>query len=143
PDVQDVVFFGKNRPVMIRLHVFNNGKPFSEAWDAYIQKLFKYVDRDGNGFLDAEECKKLIPPMQMQQLVRGNFYAFYNQPNTNVTLEQIDKDGDGKASLEEVKNFYNTNAQVSAMQLVSGPANYGGYPGGNQLTGSLIKHLGG
>jgi Ca2+-binding EF-hand superfamily protein len=29
------------------------------------------------------------------------------------------------------------------MQLVAGPVNYGGYPGGNITTSSLIKHLGG
>ena len=90
PDVQDVIFFGKSRPVTIRLHVFNNRKPFSEAWEAYVQKLFKYADRDGNGVLDAEECKKLIPPVQMQQLVAGNLYAFYNQGGA-VTLEQISR----------------------------------------------------
>src|SRR6185369_13927208 len=69
PDVQDVVFLGKSRPVMLRLHLQVDGKPYSQGWNDYVQKLFKYADRDGNGYLDSEEVKRLPAAAMMQNLI--------------------------------------------------------------------------
>jgi len=47
---------------MIRMHILVDGKPFSAAWDAYVERLFRYADRNGDGFLDADEIKCLPRP---------------------------------------------------------------------------------
>jgi Ca2+-binding EF-hand superfamily protein len=138
PDVQDVVFFGKTRPVMIRMHIFVDGKPFSQAWENHVERLFKYADRDGNGFLDASEVKLLPTAVTMQQMVRGNIYAFNNGPL--LTVDQLDTDEDNKVSLEEVRAYYQEKAQVAPLQIMP-VANYG-VPSGNRLTSALLKHLG-
>jgi Ca2+-binding EF-hand superfamily protein len=139
PDVQDIVFLGKTRPILMRLHILSSGKPYSQAWDNFLRNLFKYADSNGDGVLDENEVKRLPPPLMMQQLVRGNFYNFYNQ--TPVTLALIDKNAEGKVTFEELKAFYNSKAQVAALQLV--PAYNYAQPGGNRLTSSLLRHLGG
>src|SRR4051812_42194224 len=72
PDVQDVIFLGKSRPVMLRLHLTVDGKPFSQGFDDYLRKLFRYADRDGNGYLDREEIKRLPPAAVMQNAILGN-----------------------------------------------------------------------
>src|SRR5262249_41372922 len=84
-DVQDVIFLGKSRPVMLRLHLNVDGKPFSQGWDDYLRKLFRYADRDGNGYLDREEIKRLPPAALMQNMIRGNFYNIYNMPLVTMT----------------------------------------------------------
>ncbi len=139
-DVQDVIFLGKTRPVLMRLHILTDGKPHSQAWDDYVEKLFKFADNNGDGVLDEIEVKRLPSPAMMQQLVRGNFYNFYN--HTAVQMAQVDQNADGKATLDEVKAFYRAKAQVAAVQLV--PAyNYAYGQPGNRLTSALLRHLGG
>src|SRR5947209_1539631 len=59
-DVQDLFFLGDRGPVKIRLHLRVDGRPYSAAWNDYMQALFTYADRDGNGSLDEKEAK-LIP----------------------------------------------------------------------------------
>ena len=43
-DVQDFVFLGEARPVLVRLHVRIDGKPLQAAWDDCIEYLFGYLD---------------------------------------------------------------------------------------------------
>src|SRR5262245_28817286 len=136
PDVVDVVYLGKVRPILIRIHLLVDGKPYSQAWDAYVQKLFQYADRNRDGSLDAEECKKLFPGQLMQQMVRGNIFAFANV--AAPTLDQLDQNKDGKVSLEELKSYYVSQAQVSAIQIQPGFNQIDG----SQLTAALFKHLG-
>src|SRR3954465_4878663 len=78
PDVQDVVFYGKARPVLMRLHIFVDGKPHSEAWDNYIKKRFDYADRDGKGYLDRDEMRMIPSAQVFQQMLQGAGYYFYN-----------------------------------------------------------------
>ncbi len=140
PDVQDVVFLGKTRPVLLRLHVLTDGKPYSQAWENFVQKVFKFADNNGDGILDENEVKHLPPPATMQQLVRGNFYSFYNQ--VAVQIGQFEKNAEGKVTLDEVKTFYRGKGQVAALQMAPAYNNYA-QPGGNRLTSSLLRHLGG
>ena len=141
PDVQDVIFLGKSRPVLLRLHILVDGKPYSEAWDRFVKKLFDNADANNDGVLDENEIKRLPPATMMQQLVRGNFYNFYNQQL--LTRAQIDNDPQAQITLEKVKAYYNKTAQVSAIQIAP-MVNYNyNQPNGNQLTAALLRHLGG
>src|SRR5262245_54407348 len=49
--VQDLVFFADKQPVLIRLRVVVDGKPFRAGYqaaaDAYVRGLFKHLDRNG------------------------------------------------------------------------------------------------
>ena len=50
-DYQDVMFFSSTRPVLLRLHVQVDGKPYTALWDGYNDRLFKFLDRNGGGAL--------------------------------------------------------------------------------------------
>jgi hypothetical protein len=39
-DYKDFVFVASDRPVLVRLHLRNNGRPYSAAWDDYMKKFF-------------------------------------------------------------------------------------------------------
>jgi len=151
PDVQDVVFYGKTRPVLIRLHLLVDGKPYSEAWDNYIKARFDYADRDGNGYLD-RDAVRMIPSAQVfQQMIQGAGNYFYQ--NAAARFEELDSDGDGKVTLAELKEYYQ-KLNLSAVRLINvnqvyGGRNFGGVGGagggggfsGNQNDNGLSETL--
>ena len=56
--IQDFVFLGEARPVLVRLHMQVDGKPLQAAWDDCIDYLFRYLDVDGDGMLSKEEVER-------------------------------------------------------------------------------------
>jgi Ca2+-binding EF-hand superfamily protein len=71
-DVYDLVFMGETRPALIRLHVRIDGKPLREVWEDFVDSLFRYLDRDGDGVLSQEELQRVPRPQLLLQLLRGN-----------------------------------------------------------------------
>jgi hypothetical protein len=51
-DAQDLLFLGPLRPVMIRLHVRVNQRPFRQVWRSNIEKLFRTADVNGDRAID-------------------------------------------------------------------------------------------
>ncbi|MBI1915992.1 MAG: EF-hand domain-containing protein [Planctomycetes bacterium] len=153
PDVQDVIFYGKTRPVLMRLHILVDGKPYSEAWDNYIKARFDYADRDGNGYLDRDAVRMIPSAQTFQQMVlgAGNFYN-----GGAARFEELDSDGDGKVTLAELKEYYQ-KLNVAAVRLMNanqvyGGRNFSGVGGGgggvgfsgnqnNGLSEALFRHL--
>jgi Ca2+-binding EF-hand superfamily protein len=72
-DVQDLVFLGEARPVLIRLHVRLDGKTIQQAWDDYVKHLFAYLDVNGDGVLDADEAERVPSIEQIQAGILGVF----------------------------------------------------------------------
>ena len=77
-EVQDLIFFADSRPVYFRLHLYVDGKPFRDAWDEFMDSLFRYLDVDGDGVLSQAEIDRAPEPQFLLQLLRGN----YLDPNT-------------------------------------------------------------
>jgi Ca2+-binding EF-hand superfamily protein len=104
-DVQDVVFLGDARPVLIRLHVRIDGRPFREvhraAWDDYVRALFRQLDRDGDGFLNDAEAQRLPPPPQPATGSAGG-----RTTNLAFNFRVVDTNGDGKIDLGELVAYY-------------------------------------
>src|SRR5262245_65519686 len=65
PDVQDLVFFGDSRPVLIRLRIQNGGRPFRQVWDDVVSGIFKKLDANKDGVLTGAELVKVPPPSLM------------------------------------------------------------------------------
>src|SRR5262249_36801773 len=60
--VQDLVFLGEQRPMLLRLHIHINGKPFLQAWEEYIAQIFQMLDTDKDGVLTKKEQAGLPDP---------------------------------------------------------------------------------
>ena len=54
-DVQDLIFFGGEQPLFLRMHIVVDGKGFQSLWMDAIRRLHKYTDGDGDGRLSAAE----------------------------------------------------------------------------------------
>jgi Ca2+-binding EF-hand superfamily protein len=102
-DVQDILFRSESGPLLIRLHVQVDGKPFRRAhqaaWEDYVKNLFRHLDRNGNGILDEAEARRLPSP---QMFLPGSADAV----NFAFNFSAIDTNGDGKVTLEEVMSYY-------------------------------------
>jgi Ca2+-binding EF-hand superfamily protein len=143
-DEFDLVFFGDMRPVLLRVHVQIDGKPYGEAWDAFIAKLFKYLDRDGDGVLSKEEAERAPTGQFLLRLLHGNALYEYDlaiavpgQRNTpGAKMADLDADKNGKVTLDELKAYYKkTGAQPVAVTM--------GQNNGDSeaLTDALFKYL--
>ncbi|HEV3025906.1 MAG TPA: hypothetical protein VGX76_25705, partial [Pirellulales bacterium] len=55
PERQDILFLGPLRPLVIRLRITVDGKPFREAWLARFDELFALADRDKQGRVTVED----------------------------------------------------------------------------------------
>jgi Ca2+-binding EF-hand superfamily protein len=63
PDVQDILFLGPTRPVLIRLHITIDGQPFRELWQQRFEENFAQEDRDADGRLDLEQAAAVVREM--------------------------------------------------------------------------------
>ncbi len=52
---RDILYFHRDAPVFIRVHLEVDGVSFEDSWRAYVQTLFSAVDADGNGRLTVGE----------------------------------------------------------------------------------------
>jgi len=95
-DHSDVVYFAESRPVLLRLHLAVDGKPLSALWGECVDKVFKYLDANGDGFLDRDEAQRVPPPAAL----------FGVGPGEPPTLAELDADGDGKVSRGELAAYY-------------------------------------
>jgi len=114
-EVQDFIFFGEKRPVLVRLHIQVNGKPFREGWNDFLSMVFKSYDRDGNEYLDELEARNVQPA---QILLGGNFGG------TGVlSMRVLDTNTDGKVSPAELAEYYRNNGgDVFNLQFIGSQA---------------------
>jgi hypothetical protein len=101
-DVQDFVFLGDKGPVLMRFHLRIDGKPLLDVWEAYVGKIFDYLDVDGDGVLSKDEAAR-TPPVQalFNNVINARpFPAASNGPDLNQ---------DGKVTREELAQWYRQN----------------------------------
>jgi Ca2+-binding EF-hand superfamily protein len=114
PDEQDLVFFHDARPYLFRLHVRIDGRPLHAAWSEFLLALFRSLDVDGNGSLDATELERAPNPRQLLQLLQG---AASIEPDAPPEFRDVDGDpADDKVTLAELKDYYR-RAGVGPLQV--------------------------
>ncbi len=57
----DILYLSDARPVVVRLHVVQNGKPLQQEWSRFVDLFFAKLDTDKNGILDEKELSRLRP----------------------------------------------------------------------------------
>jgi Ca2+-binding EF-hand superfamily protein len=117
-DVQDVIFFSESRPILFRLHLVEDGKPYTARWEEYVGKLFAYLDRDGDGVLDKDEAARAPVPQQLLQVFQGN--VFVPTPVRPPVFADSQKDEDGAVTLAGFLDFYRRSV-AGPIQVQSAP----------------------
>lgn len=113
-DVQDMVYSGGKKPLLIRVHVFIDGKPLLDVWDEFMGKLFAYLDVNGDGVLSKEEAGRAPSPQAL-----SNPLAFF-QGRYSYTPLAVDK-----VTKAELSKWY-LHYGASPFQFRNGPAQMGG-----------------
>jgi Ca2+-binding EF-hand superfamily protein len=116
--VQDVVFFSEARPILFRLHLQVDGKPYAASWEAYLRKLFAFLDRDGDGVLDKDEAARAPVPQQLLQVFQGNvFLPTLTRP---PEFAQGQKDEGGAVTPAGFLDFYRRSI-AGPVQVLAAP----------------------
>jgi Ca2+-binding EF-hand superfamily protein len=114
-DVQDVVFLGDRRPVLMRLHLQVNGKPYLALGDDYLHTLFDFLDRDNNGRLNKAEAERAPRPEQILQRAQTVGIAI-GRAYLTVRMDELDANKDGTVTFEEFAHYYRSQG-VGALQV--------------------------
>ena len=81
--------------VPTRLLLTVNGKPLQQIWDAYFERLFEFLDRDGDHLLSAMEAARVPSAAWLKTQWRGDFD---NVPTPFVSWQEIDPAAERRSS---------------------------------------------
>src|SRR5258708_2375110 len=56
-----LVLPGAKEPCRVRLDVVVDGQSPTAAWEAFLDSLFDWFDRDGDGSLSRDEASRMVP----------------------------------------------------------------------------------
>jgi len=102
PDGQDVVLRVGERSVRIRLHLRAQGRSFRVRWQQQMNRLFRYLDVNGDGQLDARELCLAPGLEQWQQITAGDPVVDSEPPPPLAQLA----DSSGLVSREALERYY-------------------------------------
>jgi Ca2+-binding EF-hand superfamily protein len=105
-----LVLPGTNEPTRLRLEVVIDGRPAAGAWEAFLDRLFPWFDRDGDGSLSRAEVQRMFPV----PLPEGNELAF--------DFTKLDTDGNGKVSRAELKAYCHAHGFAPVVAFVVPPS---------------------
>ena len=136
-DVQDVIYFGATRPVLLRLHIRIDGKPFEAAWEGYLRELFHYLDVNGDGTLSPKEAGHLPSAQQLVQSLQNGGFFNVSLTTSTASFVALDKNKDGKVTVDELLEYYRRSGagpfQLSPLQIK--------VPNPNPVSDALFKRL--
>jgi Ca2+-binding EF-hand superfamily protein len=116
-DVQDFILMTDRRPILVRLHVRVDGRPFRAVWQDFMQQLFNYLDIDRDGTLSTDELERL--PSVDLLLARGRI-GFALAPEQVRAKGRPEPNKDRKVTVTELAAFYRKNG-LAPLQLRVGP----------------------
>jgi len=135
---QDLLFLGRDRILVLRLHLEVDGKPHVDPWQVRLAELFALADRNGDQWLSAEE--RQAPPRAGSPLV--------DELRTILTaagLEQVDLNPpDGRISLSEFTRFAAAHrggpfqSPPIEVNLSAAGAGTGAVPAANSAPGAVL-----
>jgi Ca2+-binding EF-hand superfamily protein len=105
-----VLLPGAKQPYRLRLNVSIDGRTPTAAWDAFLDRLFDFFDRDGDDSLSRDEASRLVP----LPLPGGKELI--------IDFAKLDADGNGKGSRAEWKLFCRANGFDPIVAVVEPPS---------------------
>ena len=108
-----------HRPAALELQITLNGKPYTQAWDAYLDRLFRDLDLNGDGWLSRAEAARA----PSAEFVTAFLHGSLNLEAAAVTIpfEQLDASAKGKVSRLDFGIYYRRTG-LSQARLTVGPA---------------------
>jgi Ca2+-binding EF-hand superfamily protein len=113
-DQLDYVLLADARPVILRLHLRLGDRPYHAAFDDWTARLFKWFDRDKDGYLSKAEAARLLPADWMRTLTQG---AIRNDRPPAVPFATLDTNKDGKVSLAEFRAYMRRTFRPLLVQM--------------------------
>jgi Ca2+-binding EF-hand superfamily protein len=112
----DLVLLVEGKPVIARLYLRNGDRPYGAAMQDWTAKLFKWFDRDGDGFLSNAEAARLMPAAYIASLSQDRIRGDAPQ---SVPFATLDRNKDGKVSLEEFRAYLRRSFPELALQSIN------------------------
>jgi Ca2+-binding EF-hand superfamily protein len=128
----ELVLLGEDGLTRLELRVEVDGTPVPAIWDETFARLFAFFDRNGDGALDAKEAARLPSPLALRQAMGSGFTP---PVGSAPAFADLDRDGDGKATPDELAAFYRAAGVGNVLVGV------GRLPAGGELTAALLKSL--
>src|SRR5207249_3387368 len=125
-DVQDFLFLAGDRPWLFRLHITNDGKSYQATWEAFVRDCFVFFDRNNDGVLSKDEAAKIPTIQTLREQFFSGAIGFFGGGQSNVPFAELDRNGDGKVTVDEFLDYFRRNG-FTALQLRS--AGIGGLSG--------------
>jgi Ca2+-binding EF-hand superfamily protein len=123
-DDTELLFPAGNAAARLRLEITARRESPDRAWQAFLDRLFDYFDRDGDGQLSPAEAGRVFPlPLSGGREVALDFAA-------------LDTDKDGKGSRAEFRAYYRSRGFMPVVTLLA-PAP----PEALALGEALFRHL--
>jgi Ca2+-binding EF-hand superfamily protein len=101
---------GGKEPFRLRLELTVRNQPPTQTWEAFLDRLFDWFDRDGDGLLDRAEASRIFP----LPLPGG-------KPLT-IDFALLDLHGKGKASRADLKAFCRNHGFGPVIAFVQPPS---------------------
>jgi Ca2+-binding EF-hand superfamily protein len=133
-DVQDLVFLNNGKLLRFRVYITVDGKAASQAWEAFVDKIFAFYDRNNDKFLSPQEAARVPPPQVFGQGINLLFNGRGGRGNVNFA--QMDTNKDGKVSIDEFRAYARQSGFSPVSVLVLPPSG-----AAQQLTDAFYKHV--
>jgi Ca2+-binding EF-hand superfamily protein len=102
----DILFPSDEKLARLRIAVTVEARAPDAEWEAFLNKLFDYFDRDGNGFLSAAEAERIFAlPLPDGREAKMNFAT-------------LDTDRDGQGSRAEFRAFYQASGFTPVVGII-------------------------
>lgn len=115
PEAFELVFIRASGPVLLRIHARAGQQSVQAQFQAYLKQWFHYLDRNGDGKLDAKELVGAPKATTMALLMRGGLF-FQGQPNNYLSLADLKKRQGEAATLDDFLAYYRRN-NIQGLQL--------------------------
>ncbi|GIW81527.1 MAG: hypothetical protein KatS3mg105_3334 [Gemmatales bacterium] len=145
-DIKDLIFLADDRPVLVRLHIEIDGMSYTVRSKQFFETLFRFLDGNDDGILDANELAKAPTPQALAYMRTYGAYGLFSMLRSARRLSSNDLDldpRDGKISLAELRSYYERNG-MGAIQIGSLYQQQYRRPTASAevgLTATLFRHL--